>query len=238
MVTMETSTTRGAWGFSVRYGESPNATSVQVHVGTEEAPDEDHQLVFIDDQRLPFDVRANVWEGQMTDVEFVATPGSRHSLEQKDLRTAGVVSLVRTWAQLGRDHQLAQRFAESRPSGLVELPAQGAADTLDDTLEATRSALSAWLPAPETAARRRLRGRDADELLERVARRYQELVAAGHPKPRVAIAAEVNYTPQHIGRLLVKARRPDPKTGRPPLLGPARPGRAGERAGQDDREES
>jgi len=222
---MATTSKGGSWGFHVRYGARAGAmTHVYVHVGTEERPDEDHQLVFINDERAHFEIRANVWEGRLTDIEFNASSGSGRSIEQQDLRTSGVVKLIRTWAHLGREHQLLQRQLETdRLGGGLEITVPAAGPGLDDAIEETRLRLGALLPSPETKTRKRLRGRDADDLLTRVARRYQQLVEEGHRQPRLVIAEEESYSPEHIGRLLVKARRPPYS-----LLGPATPGRAGE----------
>ena len=74
----------------------------------------------------------------------------------------------------------------------------------------------------------RLRGAAAEKLLQQVADAYREAVAAGDPSPRKTLASRFNYTNVHIGRLLGQARRS--RDGRPPLLGPARPGKAGETA--------
>jgi len=70
----------------------------------------------------------------------------------------------------------------------------------------------------------RLRGAAAEELLQQVADAYREAIAAGDPSPRNTLASRFSYTNAHVGRLLVLARRP--RDGRPPLLGPARPGPA------------
>lgn len=69
-------------------------------------------------------------------------------------------------------------------------------------------------------------GAAREDLLRQVAAAYKEAVERGDPKPRVTLALQFGYSAAHIGRLLVEARRP--RNGRPPLLGPAAPGKAGE----------
>lgn len=90
----------------------------------------------------------------------------------------------------------------------------------------TRDPMGQWLKSAAPTGRGRRRGADQEALVTRVVERYRELVSAGHRNPRQVIAAEENYTPEHIGRLLVRARREG-------LLAPAKPGRAGELAETD-----
>jgi len=70
------------------------------------------------------------------------------------------------------------------------------------------------------------RGGEQDELLRQIANAYRAELDAGNARPRLKLAAEFGYTVQHIGWLLSQARKP--RNGQPPLLGPARPGKAGE----------
>lgn len=70
---------------------------------------------------------------------------------------------------------------------------------------------------------RRTRFNDKDALLREVVRIYRQAFASHDPKPRKAVAIELNYEPTYVAKLLVEAR----KKG---MLGPAHVGRAGERS--------
>lgn len=74
------------------------------------------------------------------------------------------------------------------------------------------------------------RGRRGDpearqRLLATVATMYRDLTAAGVSNPKPAIARQLGYSPSYVGSLIGQARRT-----KPPLLGPAYSGRAGEAA--------
>jgi hypothetical protein len=88
--------------------------------------------------------------------------------------------------------------------------------------EALRMLMAAAGRAPGT----RKRGAMREDLLRQVADAYREAVASRNPKPRETLAARFGYSPAHIGRLLMAARKA--RAGQPPLLGPAKRGRAGE----------
>jgi hypothetical protein len=81
-------------------------------------------------------------------------------------------------------------------------------------------------PTPKRESGRRRTGADLENMIRLVAEGYREAVAAGDPKPRVTLAKRFEYSAEHIGRLLTEARKP--RNGKPPLLGPAAPGKAGE----------
>lgn len=81
-------------------------------------------------------------------------------------------------------------------------------------------------PTPKRESGTRRTGADLENMIRLVAEGYREAVDAGDPKPRVTLAERFEYTPEHIGRLLTLARKP--RNGKPPLLGPAAPGKAGE----------
>ena len=70
------------------------------------------------------------------------------------------------------------------------------------------------------------------ETLHMVAEAYQEALADPDPevfrKPTAAVAKRLHYSRGHISRLLTEARE-----SKPPLLGPAHTGRAGERTEPD-----
>lgn len=74
---------------------------------------------------------------------------------------------------------------------------------------------------------RQRRGPEFEQLLRNIADDYRRLVQiVGDPKPRVTLARKYGYSVGNIGRLLVEGRKP--RNGKPPLLGPAHPGRVGE----------
>jgi hypothetical protein len=67
------------------------------------------------------------------------------------------------------------------------------------------------------------RAKSHSELLKRVVTTYRRFIEAGDQAPRTATAKELQLKATYVGRLLHEARRT-----KPPLLGPAEPGRAGE----------
>ncbi len=68
----------------------------------------------------------------------------------------------------------------------------------------------------------RPRSTNREALLHQVVDAYRTAVALDHNAPRKVAAAQLGYSSGYVGRLLVEARRKG-------LLGPADPGRAGER---------
>lgn len=211
------------YGFRASY-QGPGGAGVRVHVhlGTSDNPDEDKQRVYLTDRSLPFTIDADVWEGRLDRVEFMIQAGQgNRQLEQRDLRTSGVVNMVHRWARIGREYQLRRRRSPAGSAlaeGLVfEVPET---PDLEAALASTRSTLERLAPSKADDTKRRMRGAEAEALLHRVVERYKELTRGGHTAPRVVIAEEEYLSSAYIGRLLVKAR----KAG---LLEAASPGRAG-----------
>jgi hypothetical protein len=122
-----------------------------------------------------------------------------------------IVRMVEEWVRLGVEVRRAGKV-----SGPVSLPS---ASNLQSALVRARAALTGTLR--ETGTRKR--GEAKRLLLEQVAAEYRQAIKDKHRDPRNVVAARLGYTPAHIGRLLVEARK-----ATPPLLGPASPGRAGE----------
>lgn len=93
-------------------------------------------------------------------------------------------------------------------------------------LDATEAMRMLMQSAGRSAAPQRKLGRDREDLIRAVAGAYRVAVEAGDEHPRQTLAAAYHYTPAHIGRLLVAARRE--RNGQPPVLGAALRGKAGE----------
>ena len=151
--------------------------------------------------------------GRLRQVE-IQTVGDSAEISAADLRRPGVVRVLREWAVAGR------RAAEQLIKGVP----------LDKTVIDAKSPTEALRMVDQAEARKRpakvRRGSEHEDLIRQVAAAYKEEIAAGNSRPRVALAKRFNYTPEHIGALLVKARKP--RNGEPPPLGPTRPGKAGE----------
>lgn len=213
------------YGFRASYLSSAGTrVNVHVHLGTQGRPDEDKQRVYLTDRGLPFTIDADVWEGRLDRVEFMVQAGhGGRQLEQRDLRTSGVVSLVHRWARVGREYQVRRKRGGALDEGLIF---EVEAADIEAAIAATRSTLERLAPSRADTTKRRLRGAEAEALLQRVVARYKELTQAGHTAPRVVIADEEALSSAYIGRLLVKAR----KAG---LLSAALPGRAGQASEYD-----
>jgi hypothetical protein len=151
--------------------------------------------------------------GRLRQME-IETVGDSDEVSAADLRRPGVIRVLREWAVAGR------RAAEQLIKGVP----------LDKTVIDAKSPTEALRMVDQAEARRRpakvRRGSEHEDLIRQVAAAYKEEIAAGNSRPRIALAKRFNYTPEHIGALLVKARKP--RNGEPPLLGPTRPGKAGE----------
>jgi len=151
--------------------------------------------------------------GRLRQME-IETAGDDAEISAADLRRPGVIRVLREWAVAGR------RVAEQLTRGVP----------LDKTVIDAKSPTEALRMVDQAEARRRpakvRRGSEHEDLIRQVAEAYKEEIAAGNSRPRIALARRFNYTPEHIGALLVKARKP--RNGEPPLLGPTRPGKAGE----------
>jgi hypothetical protein len=153
--------------------------------------------------------------GRLRQME-IETVGDADEISAPDLRRPGVVRALREWAAAGR--HTAEQLIRGVP--------------LDKTVIDAKSPAEALRMVDQADARRRparvRRGGEHEALIRQVAAAYKEEVAAGNSRPRIALARRFGYTPEHIGALLVKARKP--RDGQPPLLGPTRPGKAGEAA--------
>jgi hypothetical protein len=153
--------------------------------------------------------------GRLRQME-IETVGDSDEIGAADLRRPGVTRVLREWAAAGR--HVAEQLIKGVP--------------LDKTVVDAKSPTEALRMVDQAEARRRptkvRRGSEHEELIRQVAAAYKEEIAAGNSRPRVALARRFGYTPEHIGALLVKARKP--RDGQPPLLGPTRPGKAGEEA--------
>jgi hypothetical protein len=216
----------GLNGFSVRYLADGGEIFVNVSFGDSRAefladlPASPYQNVDIEDSRLPFRITSEVKHGRVTHLKF-GISGEGEEIEQKHLRRTSIIPVIKRWARLGE--QL-QRVLDRDPSTeawegwIAELPAMA---SVQEAEERTKALIGQWLPREDRDTRQRIVGDHAQQLLERVVDRYRELIDQGERRPRIVIAEEENYTPEHIGRLLVKAR----KQG---LLAPARIGKAGE----------
>jgi hypothetical protein len=146
-------------------------------------------------------------EGSLYKLTFTSDRGE---VTFADLRRP-VITAVRQWEAFAREAACRILAGEPEPEPGPRGPA-----------EALRMLVYGTSRGPGT----RRRGTDGERLLRDVTAAYRQLLAAGDPAPRLALAAQFGYSVDHIGRLLVKARRP--RNGRPPLLGPATPGKAGE----------
>lgn len=133
-----------------------------------------------------------------------------------DLRRPGVVRVLREWSVAGR--HAAEQLIKGVP--------------LDQTVIDAKSPTEALRMVDQAESRKRpgkvRRGSEHEELIRQVAEAYKAEIGAGNSRPRIALARRFGYTPEHIGALLVMARKP--RNGQPPLLGPTRPGKAGEEA--------
>jgi hypothetical protein len=156
--------------------------------------------------------------GRLRQIEVEAVDDGAE-ISAADLRRPGVVRVLREWAVAGR--HAAEQLIRGVP--------------LDQTVIEAKSPTEALRMVDQAESRKRpakvRRGSEHEELIRQVAAAYKEEIAAGNSRPRVALARRFNYTPEHIGALLVKARKS--RNGQPPLLGPTRPGKAGEEAADE-----
>jgi hypothetical protein len=150
--------------------------------------------------------------GRLHLVQFEAR--NDHEITTADLRWGGILHGLKEWEIVSR------RVATQILSGA----------SLDNAVFDARTPAEALRILDQGGRRhrpRKIRKRgEREELIRQVAAAYREEVAAGNSRPRVALAERFGYTPQHIGALLVQARKP--RNGQPPLLGAAHPGKAGE----------
>jgi|HubBroStandDraft_3_1064219.scaffolds.fasta_scaffold53056_2 hypothetical protein len=128
-----------------------------------------------------------------------------------------MIAALREWEAVGR--QIARQILAGVPEREVTF----------EGLSATRALRILLGPSSGPRPPQRKRGQLREHLIAEVARAYRAAVAAGDPAPIPGIAAAFAYSQPHIRRLVGDARRP--RNGRPPLLGPALRGKAGEALG-------
>lgn len=133
-----------------------------------------------------------------------------------DLRNLSSVRTLKSWEIVGRE--LARQYLAG-----VEVPE---IDARTPTAALRQLSHEASKHAPTTTVAKGKRGAAVELRLRQVVDAYREAVAAGDPHPRQTVATKFGYSGEHVGRLLSQARKP--RDGRPPLLGPATPGKAGE----------
>lgn len=154
--------------------------------------------------------------GRLEQVAFQAT-ADHAEVSTADLRWAAVIRSLKEWEIVAREIAR-QVLAGKEPDEAV--------------FDARKPTEALRILSQSSSQRRRKtvrRGAEFEQLLRDIARAYREAVAAGDPKPRVTLAAQFGYSNAHVGWLLTQARKS--RRGRPPLLGPARPGKAGEDPG-------
>ncbi len=234
-------------GFTLRYKASPEGREGRVQVLVSTHLQGGGVDVLLDDPRLAFLVRGESEEDLLVKVHLEAR--GRDGVRQRDLRPLPFVTILKEWVSVGRDYRRAYLEADSpevqaerqwveelaRRAGRElnnntfssearhEVAFRSRADSLEQALEDTRAAIAR--AAVDRRPGQRRRGDDAQELLERVVAEYRNAVARGERAPRPVIGRRLGYSPAHVGRLLVKAR----KQG---LLGQPLTGRAGERVAE------
>lgn len=157
--------------------------------------------------------------GRLRELELAAVVDSAE-VTTADLRRAAIVRALKEWEIVGRT--ITQQVLAGTP------PEKAVFDARSPT-EALRMLSQPSPSSSQDKSKKIRRGREQEELLRQVTAAYRAEIKAGNPKPRLKLAADFDYTVQHIGWLLSQARKP--RNGQPPLLGPARPGRAGEEPG-------
>ena len=150
--------------------------------------------------------------GRLYEIEFTALTDAAE-ITTAELRWSGAIRVLREWEAVGREIA-SQVLAGKTPEEAV-FDARTPTEALRILSQAAR---------PRRVSQRR--GQAHEQLLRDIADDYRALIAIGDPKPRVTLASKYGYSVANIGGLLVQARQP--RNGRPPLLGPARPGKAGE----------
>ncbi len=171
--------------------------------------------VRVDDPKLGFVLEAEASGHGLRRLSVSASPGDGDggaTLNVRDGALTKLARLVEPWVQL------ALEYRGHQDSGDHHL--------LDESAPTPEAAIARARVALAGVTRRsgtRARGEAKKLLLERVAEEYRLALASGHKQPRKIVAARLGYSVEHIGRLLVEARRTVP-----PLLGPASPGKAGE----------
>jgi hypothetical protein len=209
-------------GFHLTYLSSVGWAEVSVDV------EEQHGViavgVWLHDPALPFVVEAKGTERGLFELSMKVRTQQpldqrKHPDLNQSIRLANpsgrqVVRIVEEWVRLGLE-------VGRNPSrrGKVPLPE---ASSVEEALARVRSALTGNLREPGT----RKRGEAKQLLLEDVVEKYRQAIQDRHRYPRKVVADQLGYSSEHIGRLLVEARKATPERG--PLLGPAARGKAGE----------
>lgn len=171
--------------------------------------------VSVDTARLPHVVHGSFAEdGRL--VAFGLRARARGQVAATDLRTGGLITILRHYAVGGRSMMATSFNTRLIPPEVRRAQSRSFGDA-DRAIKLVAAGLTKRPPG------KRLRGEDAERLRREVAQMYRQLVAAGDRAPREKIAKALRYTPQHVGRLLMQARQRG-------LLDPALPGRAGEQA--------
>lgn len=182
----------------------------------------------VDDPRLPHLVEGVVTESGLVTRAGLVTRDPGREIVGADLRSGAVLRVlrdaavsVRTYADLPPLTVGALADADFEGDG-PELRVRRTLTPEHATQlgQAVRAQLGTDGESAEP--RRRVQGAQAAEQLAEVVRLYRKAVEMGDPAPRRTIAGRLNYSNEHIGRLLVKARRQG-------LLGPAKIGKPGER---------
>lgn len=151
-------------------------------------------------------------DGTLEAVQINAAAG--HEITATDLRQLSSVRMLKEWDLVARE--LRRQIDEGTYKQDTKVDAAPAAEMLR-ALNARRST--------RTQGKRK-RGAEAEAVLEEIVAAYREALAVNDPKPRMTLAKRFGYSAEHIGYLLSQARKS--RNGKPPLLGPAAPGKAGE----------
>jgi len=125
-----------------------------------------------------------------------------------------VLGTLRAWHRVGRE--VARKILAGEPYESIVIDGRDATEALRIQMQADRQPL-----APQ-----RWRGARREARIRAVASSYRQLVAGGEKHPRGVLAEAFGLSEDHVGKLLVAARRE--RNGQPPLLGPALRGKAGE----------
>jgi hypothetical protein len=178
---------------------------------------------FLPDDRIELEIDAaglpHIVYGTVGPADRVTAAGLRAretgEVTTVDLRVAGIVPILRNVAaylRLTMPGGVMSTTPRTRGQRAVSLAA------LRQSSVAIHSAAQRQRPNPN---KDRVRGQAAVELRRQVVQMYRELNETGIRNSRKTIAERLDFSPEHIGRILVTARQ----LGE---LGPAISGRAGE----------
>lgn len=137
-------------------------------------------------------------------------------ITQKDLRAIPFASLVKQWAAVARDYQVAclERWKNNEDIDEVLFQNLLLHSGDDEALRATREAVAGF--AGHRPYRRASTEEETEDVLLQVVEAYKDAVERGVRAPRAAVADRLSYHPAHVGRVLSKARERG-------LLPPAKP---------------